>query len=65
MYNLNPRDFIFKIVRGLFDIAIYYLEIFLSSLLMKILLIAKNGISSHRFLVLYLGSLLTKFQGNL
>ena len=65
LHSSNPEGFLFKIVRGFFDIAICCFAIFLSSLLIKILPISKNGIPSHSFFIdCYLGSLPTKFQGN-
>ena len=49
LHNSNPEGLLFKIVRGFFDIAICCFAIFLSSLLIKILPISKNGIPSHSF----------------
>ena len=49
LHNSNLEGLLFKIVRGFFDIAIFCFAIFLSSLLIKILPISKNGIPSHSF----------------
>ena len=65
LHNSNTEGLVFKIVWGFFDIVICCFAIFQSSLLNKILLISKNRIPSHRFFIVwYLGSILTKFQGN-
>ena len=65
LHNSNTEGLVFKIVWRFFDIVICCFAIFQSSLLNKILLISKNRIPSHRFFIVwYLGSILTKFQGN-
>ena len=49
LHNSNTEGLVFKIVWGFFDIVICCFAIFQSSLLIKILLISKNRIPSHRF----------------
>lgn len=65
LHNSNTEGLVFKIIWGFFDIVICCFSIFQSSLLSKFYWFRKNGIPSHRFFIVwYLGSILTKFQGN-